>query len=159
MRQFDEIDDGGWFPAKYDRRHDLSLVLQYQLTDRINIGGVFIYATGNSITLPERRWFSLEENRLVTVWSNRNAYRLDPYHRMDLSLTIDAKPFKKETDKETGEASMVKKKVISSWNFSVYNLYNRANPYFIFFDFSGTPYREVLILEHTKFLYFPYYQV
>ena len=57
MRQFDEIDDGGWFPAKYDRRHDLSLVLQYQLTDRINIGGVFIYATGNSITLPERRWF------------------------------------------------------------------------------------------------------
>ena len=139
MRQFDEIDDGGWFPAKYDRRHDLSLVLQYQLTDRINIGGVFIYATGNSITLPERRWFSLEENRLVTVWSNRNAYRLDPYHRMDLSLTIDAKPFKKETDKETGETSMVKKKVISSWNFSVYNLYNRANPYFIFFDYSGDP--------------------
>ena len=139
MRQFDDIDDGGWFPAKYDRRHDLSLVLQYQLTDRINIGGVFIYATGNSITLPERRWFSLEENRLVTVWSNRNAYRLDPYHRMDLSLTIDAKPFKKETDKETGEASMVKKKVISSWNFSVYNLYNRANPYFIFFDYSGDP--------------------
>ena len=139
MRQFDEIDDGGWFPAKYDRRHDLSLVLQYQLTDRINIGGVFIYATGNSITLPERRWFSLEENRLVTVWSNRNAYRLDPYHRMDLSLTIDAKPFKKETDKESGETSMVKKKVISSWNFSVYNLYNRANPYFIFFDYSGDP--------------------
>ena len=63
MRQFDEIDDGGWFPAKYDRRHDLSLVLQYQLTDRINIGGVFIYATGNSITLPERRWFSLDQNR------------------------------------------------------------------------------------------------
>ena len=50
MRQFDEIDDGGWFPAKYDRRYDLSLVLQYQLTDRINFGGVFIYATGNSIT-------------------------------------------------------------------------------------------------------------
>ena len=81
----------------------------------------------------------MEENRLVTVWSNRNAYRLDPYHRMDLSLTIDAKPFQKETDKETGEATMVKKKVISSWNFSVYNLYNRANPYFIFFDYSGDP--------------------
>jgi len=76
MRQFDEIDDGGWFPAKYDRRHDLSVVLQYQLSERVNIGGVFIYATGNSLTLPERRWFSLEENRLITVWSDRNIYYL-----------------------------------------------------------------------------------
>ena len=139
MRQFDEIDDGGWFPAKYDRRHDLSVVLQYQLSERVNIGGVFIYATGNSLTLPERRWFSLEENRLITVWSDRNAYRLDPYHRMDLSVTVDAKSTKKQVDKDSGKVNMVKKKVISSWNFSVYNLYNRANPYFIFFDYSGDP--------------------
>ena len=54
-------------------------------------------------------------------------------------LANKAEPFKKETDKETGEATIVKKKVISSWNFSVYNLYNRANPYFIFFDYSGDP--------------------
>ena len=139
MRQFDEIDDGGWFPAKYDRRHDLSVVLQYQLSERVNIGGVFMYATGNSLTLPERRWFSLEENRLITVWSDRNAYRLDPYHRMDLSVTVDAKSTKKQVDKDSGKVNMVKKKVISSWNFSVYNLYNRANPYFIFFDYSGDP--------------------
>ena len=103
MRQFDEIDDGGWFPAKYDRRHDLSVVLQYQLSERVNIGGVFIYTTGNSLTLPERRWFSLEENRLITVWSDRNAYRLDPYHRMDLSVTVDAKSTKKQVDKDSGK--------------------------------------------------------
>ena len=139
MRQFDEIDDGGWFPAKYDRRNDLSVVLQYDLTDRINIGAVFVYATGNSITLPERRWFSLEENRIITVWSERNAYKLDPYHRVDISLTIDAKPFKTVVNKQTNEASQIKKKVTSSWNFSVYNVYNRANPYFIFFDYSGDP--------------------
>ena len=139
MRQFDEIDDGGWFPAKYDRRNDLSVVLQYDLNDRINIGAVFVYATGNSITLPERRWFSLEENRIITVWSERNAYKLDPYHRVDISLTIDAKPFKTVVNKQTNEATQIKKKVTSSWNFSVYNVYNRANPYFIFFDYSGDP--------------------
>lgn len=139
MRQFDEIDDGGWFPAKYDRRNDLSVVLQYDLSDRINIGAVFVYATGNSITLPERRWFSLEENRIITVWSERNAYKLDPYHRVDISLTIDAKPFRTVVNKQTNEATQIKKKVTSSWNFSVYNVYNRANPYFIFFDYSGDP--------------------
>ena len=139
MRQFDEIDNGGWFPAKYDRRNDVSIVLQYAFNDRINLGVVFVYATGNSLSLPERRWFSLEENRIITVWSKRNAYRLDPYHRMDISLTIDAKPFKKVVNRETQEVEQIKKKVTSSWNFSVYNVYNRANPYFIFFDYSGDP--------------------
>ena len=110
MRQFDAIDDGGWFPAKYDRRNDLSVVLQYDITERINVGAVFIYSTGNAITLPERRWYSIFENRLITVWSDRNAYRLDPYHRMDLSLTIKAKDYKKIKNAETGEVSKEPKK-------------------------------------------------
>ena len=139
MRKFDAIDNGEWFPAKYDRRNDLSLVGQYQINDRVNIGAVFVYATGNAISLPERRWFSLEENRIITVWSKRNQYRLNPYHRLDISLTIDAKPFKEKLNAETNKMVKVKKKVTSSWNFSVYNVYNRANPYFIFFDFSGDP--------------------
>ena len=139
MRKFDAIDNGEWFPAKYDRRNDLSLVGQYQINDRVNIGAVFVYATGNAISLPERRWFSLEENRIITVWSKRNQYRLNPYHRLDISLTIDAKPFKEKLNAETNKMVKVKKKVTSSWNFSVYNAYNRANPYFIFFDFSGDP--------------------
>jgi len=139
MRKFDAIDNGEWFPAKYDRRNDLSLVGQYQISDRVNIGAVFVYATGNAISLPERRWFSLEENRIITVWSKRNQYRLNPYHRLDISLTIDSKPYKEKLNAETNKVVKVKKKVTSSWNFSVYNAYNRANPYFIFFDFSGDP--------------------
>jgi len=130
MRQFDEIDNGVEFPAKYDRRNDLSVVLQYQINERVNIGGVFVYATGNSLSLPERRWFSVEENRIITVWSKRNAFRLDAYHRADISITIDAKKLNRYG---------IKKKVISSWNISVYNVYNRANPYFIFFDATGDP--------------------
>ncbi|MAJ07027.1 MAG: TonB-dependent receptor [Crocinitomicaceae bacterium] len=139
MRKFDEIDNGDWFPAKYDRRNDLSIVAQYQINDRVNVGAVFVYATGNSLSLPERRWFSLEENRIITVWSKRNQYRLDPYHRLDISVTIDSKPFKEVFNKETNKSERIEKKVVSSWNISVYNLYNRANPYFIFFDYSGDP--------------------
>ena len=139
MRQFDEIDNGVEFPAKYDRRNDLSVVLQYQINERVNIGGVFVYATGNSLSLPERRWFSAEENRIITVWSKRNAFRLDAYHRADISITIDAKPYKEVKNIETNNLVRKKKKVISSWNISVYNVYNRANPYFIFFDATGDP--------------------
>ena len=139
MRKFDEIDNGEWFPAKYDRRNDLSVVTQYQINNRINIGAVFVYATGNSLSLPERRWFSLEENRIITVWSKRNQYRLDPYHRLDISVTIDSKHYKEVFNKETNQFDKVDKKVISSWNISVYNVYNRANPYFIFFDYTGDP--------------------
>ena len=139
MRKFDEIDNGDWFPAKYDRRNDLSVVAQYQINDRVNVGAVFVYATGNSLSLPERRWFSLEENRIITVWSKRNQYRLDPYHRLDISVTIDSKPFKEVFNKKTNKSERIEKKVVSSWNISVYNLYNRANPYFIYFDYSGDP--------------------
>jgi len=139
MRQFDEIDNGVEFPAKYDRRNDLSVVLQYQINERVNIGGVFVYATGNSLSLPERRWVSAEENRIITVWSKRNAFRLDAYHRADISITIDAKPYKEVKNIETNNLVRKKKKVISSWNISVYNVYNRANPYFIFFDATGDP--------------------
>ena len=81
----------------------------------------------------------MQENRIITVWSKRNEYRLDPYHRVDISLTIDAKPYKKVLNPATNEIEKIDKKIISSWNFSVYNIYNRANPYFIFFDFSGDP--------------------
>ena len=155
MRQFDEIDNGVEFPAKYDRRNDLSVVLQYQINERVNIGGVFVYATGNSLSLPERRWVSAEENRIITVWSKRNAFRLDAYHRADISVTIDAKPYKEVKNIETNNLVRKKKKVISSWNISVYNVYNRANPYFIFFDYEGDPAQGSIELGANQVSLFP----
>lgn len=137
MRIFDEIDNGLPFPAKYDRRHDLSVALQYDITERLNVGVIFVYATGNAISLPERRTYSFFENRVVTVWSTRNGNRMVPYHRLDFSLTYKGKEFKTVKNIETGEDEQRPKKLISSWNFSVYNVYNRANPYFIFFNYSG----------------------
>ena len=137
MRTFEEINEGREFPAKYDRRNDLSVILQYDITDRWNVGFAFVYATGSAITLPEKRYYDPIENRLITVWSDRNAYRLPSYHRADISITFSGKEFKTIKNIETGEAEKKKKKVVSTWNFSVFNLYNRKNPYFLFFDYSG----------------------
>jgi len=137
MRTFEEINEGREFPAKYDRRNDLSIIMQYDITDRWNVGFAFVYATGSAITLPEKRYYDPIENRLITVWSDRNAYRLPAYHRADVSVTFKGKEFKTITNAETGEEEQKKKRVLSTWNLSVFNLYNRKNPYFLFFDYSG----------------------
>lgn len=137
MRTFEAIDNGAEFPAKYDRRHDLSVALQYDITDRWNVGVIFVYATGNAISLPERRFYSFTENRLITVWSTRNGYRMIPYHRGDISVTYTGKTHKEILDPDTGKVTLKKKRIQSSWNFSVYNVYNRKNPYFLFFNYSG----------------------
>ena len=137
MRTFEEINEGREFPAKYDRRNDLSVIMQYDIANRWNVGFAFVYATGSAITLPEKRYYDPIENRLITVWSDRNAYRLPSYHRADISVTFKGKEFKTIKNVDTGEAEQKKKKVVSTWNLSVFNLYNRKNPYFLFFDYSG----------------------
>ena len=137
MRTFEEINEGREFPAKYDRRNDLSVIMQYDINKRWNVGFAFVYATGSAITLPEKRYYDPIENRLITVWSDRNAYRLPAYHRADISVTFKGKEFKTIKNVETGKAEQKKKKVVSTWNLSVFNLYNRKNPYFLFFDYSG----------------------
>ena len=60
-----------------------------------------------------------------------------PYHRGDISVTYTGKTHKKVIDPDSGDITLKPKRVQSSWNFSVYNVYNRANPYFIFFDYAG----------------------
>ncbi|MBT5402462.1 MAG: TonB-dependent receptor [Crocinitomicaceae bacterium] len=137
MRQFDAIDQGNEFSAKYDRRHDLSVVLSYDISKRVNVGAAFVYASGNTITLPYSRYFDFTESALVTVWGPRNGDRMPAYHRADISCTIKGKHEKKYIDAETGETKMKPKRIKSNWNISVYNLYNRANPYFIYFDNEG----------------------
>jgi outer membrane receptor for ferrienterochelin and colicin len=119
-RRFDEINDGEDFPAKYDRRHDLSVTGSYQITEKLSASAVFVYATGNTTTLPVARYTINGE--IIEEYGPRNSYRMDPYHRLDLSVTW--------VTKQTG-------KYESSWNFSVYNVYNRKNPYFIYFDYDG----------------------
>ena len=111
----EELNNGDWFYAKYDRTHDLSFLMAYQIHPRLTLSSVFVYATGNSITLPSERY--VIGGNVYTEYTSRNGYRMDPYHRLDIGATYTPKK---------------KRKYESTWNFSIYNLYSRKNPYFIY---------------------------
>ncbi len=122
-RHFKELNFGERFPAKYDRRHDISLVGTYELNKKITFSGVFIFGTGNAITLPTGYYF-IEQN-LIQEYSKINQYRIFPYHRLDLSLIYTPK-------------GNTNKRWKGSWAFSIYNVYSRQNPYIIYVDTEGT---------------------
>ncbi|MDG1428984.1 MAG: TonB-dependent receptor [Crocinitomicaceae bacterium] len=133
-RLFDELNNGLKFPAKYDRRHDLSIVASYKLNDRWNFSAAFIYATGNTLTLPTS-WY-VQGQDLLFNYGSRNSTRMAPYHRLDLSAIWYSKAYKIKEDPE-GNIIKTKKRFRSNWAFSIYNVYNRANPYFLYVDNDG----------------------
>ncbi|HBG70654.1 MAG: TonB-dependent receptor [Bacteroidetes bacterium GWF2_43_63] len=122
-RQFDDINNGDVFSAKYDRRHDISVVVTHSLNEKLTLSAVWVYATGNCATMPVSRY--IIGGNVVSEYGPRNGFRMPAYHRADVSLTWYPKSKKKT------------RKIEESWNFSIYNLYNRKNPYFIFFDVEG----------------------
>ena len=134
-RLFKEINNGDPFPAKYDRRHDLSIVASYKLGKRWIFSGAFIYATGNTLTLPTS-WY-VQDQQLLFNYGQRNSTRMAPYHRLDISATWYGKQYKEKLDPATGETIQVKKKLKTNVAMSVYNVYNRANPYFLYVDNDG----------------------
>lgn len=137
MRQFPDINEGREFPSRWDRRHDLSLVLSYEHSPRWTFGATFVYATGQAITLPVNRYFI--EGRVVSEFTDRNAYRMAPFHRMDLAATLYGRRVRTARDPVTGEVAEIQRRWQSNWTFAVYNAYNRANPFFIYFDATGNP--------------------
>ncbi|MCK5908296.1 MAG: TonB-dependent receptor, partial [Flavobacteriales bacterium] len=133
---FDQINSNTWFSAKQDRIHDFSIVANYQLTPRLVVSGTWVYFTGNAVTFPSGK-YNIEGN-LTSYYTERNGYRMPDYHRMDIGVTLDNNNFKYEMNPETGEKEKVKKRIQSSWNFSVYNVYGRENAYTINFQESET---------------------
>jgi hypothetical protein len=134
-RKFPDLNNGNVFPAKYDRRHDLTVVAGYRLNERWTFGASFIYATGNTLTLPSS-WY-VQNMNLLFNYGERNSTRMAPYHRLDLSVTLYDKAYKIKKDPDTGEEIQIKRKLRSNWVLSVYNVYNRANPFFLYVDNDG----------------------
>ena len=124
-RQFEgsDINYGNPYPYKYDRRHDLSFVLSHQFSENIEGGFTWVFGTGNAITL-ESASYSTSNQSFSGIdkyfysdlrhYDSKNNFRMEAYHRMDLSISFHKK----------------KKQGKRTWNFSVYNAYNRANPFF-----------------------------
>ena len=147
--QFDEINGGRPFSARYDRRHDLSIVSFWELSkprsdkSGVKFSSAFVYGTGNAVTLPKASFDapyvdpSGPQSGPQSVWNNTiygmtdfgeiNSYRLAPYHRLDVGVQFTKL-------KSFGERTL---------EFSVYNIYNRANPWFL--DRSFRNGQEVLV--------------
>ena len=118
MRKVPGINNGEAYPSTYDRTHDLSLVLNYELNSRLTFSANWVYATGNPTSYPLVK-YTVQGNSIY-YYSQRNSNRIPDYHRLDFSLTYN--PKKNE-----------RKKVKRSWNISLYNVYGRRNAYSITF--------------------------
>ena len=130
-----ELNEGRAFPAKYDRTHDISLMLMYKPNDNFDISMTWVYSTGNTATLAlqeipsdyyDPSYYSpdyydpygglFNDGSYFSFVESRNNYRLPAYHRMDVSVNFHKKL----------------KHGIRTWALSVYNVYNRQNPFTIY---------------------------
>ncbi|MCC3154098.1 TonB-dependent receptor [Hymenobacter sp. BT770] len=114
----DMINGGRYYPSNFDKPHDFTLVGNYRFSHRFSTSLNLNYSTGRPITLPLAKYYV--GNSLRVFYSDRNAYRVPDYYRMDLALNIEG-------------GHKVKKLAHSSWTVGVYNLTGRRNPYSIYF--------------------------
>jgi hypothetical protein len=127
-RQFENLNDGEIFPYRYDRRHDVSIVLNHEFNEQFDVGLTWVFGSGNSFTAPIGNMllpsnFDPDFPSQFQIYSDRNSQRMPNYHRLDLGIN-----FHKKT--KWGQRT---------WNFSIYNAYSRLNPFFLYIneDFNG----------------------
>ncbi len=123
-RQFDVLNGGKVFPFKYDRRHNFSIAAIWNINEKIDLSATWVYYTGTAYTLTEGLYQAYlhtgsSYDYTIQAFSDRNAYRMPDYHRLDISAN-----FKK-----------VKKRGVRTWSLGIYNVYNRKNPYFMYLDY------------------------
>ena len=112
------INGGNFYPANYDKPHDLTVVSNYRFTHRFSISLNATYSTGRPITIPIGRYYYGGSQR--ALFADRNAFRIPDYFRTDLSMNLDGN-------------HRVKQKTHNSWTFGLYNMTGRRNPYSVYF--------------------------
>ena len=147
-RRFDEIDNGRRFPARYDNRHKLNIVVSRKLSEKVELTAAWTYASGNRMTLSLENyepanpvwhpsgefpgyygyvtdnWETWNDGYALDYYSGRNNYRLPAYHRLDLGINI-YRPKKKGR--------------MGIWTISVYNAYCRMNTFVVRKGWKGVP--------------------
>lgn len=118
-RKFNEIENGNWYPARQDRRHDVAIVLNYELFRKFTFSTSWVYTTGDAVTFPVGKYTI--DGHYVYLYSSRNGDRMPDYHRLDFGFTWKIK--------ET-------KNFACDLNLSIYNVYNRKNAYSINFNYN-----------------------
>lgn len=125
-RKFEGVNFGKWYPYKFDRRHDFSLVMSQKFSDNFDIGLTWVYGSGNNMTFLESRYPSVNINGNINgidegsvgeieYYPTRNNLRLPSYHRLDIGLNFHKK-------KKWGDRTI---------SVGAYNVYNRKNPFFL----------------------------
>ena len=127
--KFPELNFGETFFPRYDRRHDISVVGIYELSKRVTLSATWVYGTGNALTVPRGRYTAYSDNATTQIqqisslnwygqgvneYGPKNSFRAEPYHRLDVAVQ-----FHKQ-----------KKSHERTWEFGIYNAYNRRNPFF-----------------------------
>lgn len=143
------INNGKVFPYKFDRRHVIDIVLNYKITKRLTASIVWNYASGINITLPQQKYLFLDNNIytkesgdfFILNYGDRNSYKLPASHRLDLAISLKKK-------KKWGTAN---------WQFGIYNVYNRANPYYVRKSLEGNnKFEQVSLLPILPYVTYNY---
>ncbi|WP_057938274.1 TonB-dependent receptor [Algoriphagus resistens] len=114
----EKINDGSYYSSNFDQPHHLVLTANYELSKRVNTSLNLNYSTGRPITLPISKFDYAGSERVY--FSERNAYRIPDYFRVDFSVNLEG-------------SHKVKKLAHSSWSLGVYNLLGRSNPYSVYY--------------------------
>ncbi len=148
-RYFDAINNGKPFFPRYDRRHDVSVVLSYALNEHWEFGATWVYGTGQAYTMPTGQYFYPPiysnphgGNQIFLDYTEINSYRLPPFHKMDISATY--------------KFMLMNSK--SELSLSVYNVYNRLNPFARYVNYevdNETGGLKPLLKQFTLFPVFP----
>ncbi|MEM0998388.1 MAG: TonB-dependent receptor [Bacteroidota bacterium] len=135
-RQFDDLNFGEVFPYRYDRRHDIGIAITHKFNEKVDIGLVWVYGTGNAVTLGQERYLGLTDLSGPSIFDgldevenigSRNNYRIPSYHRLDLGVNLHKQL----------------RKYKRTWSFGLYNAYSRQNPFFLYFAFNQSNERRL----------------
>lgn len=142
-RQFEKINYGMAFHPRFDRRHDISVVIMHKLSNRLSLSGTWVFSTGNFATIAGGRFAFQDalpsEISATPDYVRRNDFQMPPTHRMDLGLV-----WKLNTTRWASDIT-----------FSLYNAYSRRNPFFVFYDEITDEEGQVERFEPTLVSLFP----
>jgi hypothetical protein len=124
FRENIENRNGNWYPTRYDQTHNLKIAAFYDLNQRISFSTNFTFLTGTPTTFPTHRYqidyLTIPEN----AENSRNNLRIGDYHRLDLAMTIQGRTVRKNGEPRRNS---------DTWVVTLYNVYNRQNPFSIYF--------------------------
>ena len=120
QNKIEGINEGNWYTASNDRRHDVAIVALYELSKKWQFSASWVLLSGQAMSVPTAKYDI--NGQTIYYYNERNGYRAPAYHRLDISAS-----YKRQHKTKRG------RKWSDEWSFGIYNLYNRYNPFTITF--------------------------